>query len=861
MQRHQARVFIRANDNPDQAYNPRVPTWARLVVVVGAARVTVALAFYLSGLYNADIAAPIPTWAYAALMISFSAIGLFLVFGNQDDSRAGWLGGVLLLIAVPLSTRFLAQTPFTFADAMLRLEAAAFLPAFLWRFVSQFPSPLSRSVDRLARAMAGASALFAIAAFAINLSVVIWRVPATELGWRALLATGRVINDVSVYWPTLFLLSTTAAIALLVRMFSSTGSDRQRVRIFLSGLGLGVLPLFIEILIEAAWPAYRALVHSPAVEPWIAILLFGPLATVPVVTTYSVLYDRVVETRWILRAAIQHALAKYSIAIATAVPISALGLYFYQHRTEPLVELLSGPRQVLLLAAIAIGTASLRARRHLLAAIDRRFFREAYDAQLLLSALMQDDMVALPLGEIASRLRSEFERALHARADLFVVDDEGATLRDPTGQRQPLSRRSVLLSLAMADARPMDVQMGSTSVLSRLPEPDRSWIAAGGYQLVLVIRSRLGESIGLLALTGKRSELPFSDSDRRSIAAIAATLALAIENDRLRRVPDPITEMPARECTSCSRMHAADAPQCSCGGLLVEGHAPHLLRGVFRFEQRIGAGGMGVVYRATDINLGREVAIKTLPRVTPDHAAQLKREAQAMASVVHLNLAVIYGIESWRGTPFLVEEYLAGGMLSHHLRRGPLPVGEAIDLGIALSGVLGQLHASGIIHCDVKSSNIGFSSAGVVKLVDFGLAYLLRDSGAELAATITASGDEVPGELGIILTKRGLMGTPAYMSPEASVAATPSPGFDLWALSVVLFESITGQRPFVGANADEVFLKINHEIRPDALKLRPDCPVEVARFFDRSLALSLGARPQSANELHLQLLALRSSIA
>ena len=183
---------------------------------------------------------------------------------------------------------------------------------------------------------------------------------------------------------------------------------------------------------------------------------------------------------------------------------------------------------------------------------------------------------------------------------------------------------------------------------------------------------------------------------------------------------------------------------------------PHVLRGVFRFEKRIGAGGMGVVYRATDLNLKRDVAIKTLPRLTADHAVQLKREAQAMALLNHPNLAVIHGIESWRGTPFLVEEYLAGGTLADRLREGPMAVGEALEIGIGLAGVIGQLHASGIIHCDIKPSNIGFSQTGVMKLLDFGLAHLFREAG-QVLTTLSVRGDE-PGDSTSVVTRAGVIG-------------------------------------------------------------------------------------------------------
>jgi serine/threonine protein kinase len=313
------------------------------------------------------------------------------------------------------------------------------------------------------------------------------------------------------------------------------------------------------------------------------------------------------------------------------------------------------------------------------------------------------------------------------------------------------------------------------------------------------------------------------------------------------------------ECAACSRLHAPDAVRCVCGGTVAEGHAPHLLRGVFRFDRRIGAGSMGVVYHAVDLTLRREVAAKTLPRVTAEHVERLQREAQAMASIVHPNLAVIYGIETWRGIPFLIEEYLSGGTLADRLRAGPMSVDATLDMGMTLAEVLGQLHESGLVHCDIKPSNIGLSQSGVLKLLDFGLVHLLRESSDVVALTLGAS--DVRDTTSMIMTSRGLVGTPAYMSPEAINAESPAPAFDLWALAVVLYEALAGTRPFEGRDAHAVFASIVTGEFPDLRTLRGDCPYDVAQFFGRALAPDLASRPRDARALGAALSALRQSRA
>ncbi|HEU4892275.1 MAG TPA: serine/threonine-protein kinase [Vicinamibacterales bacterium] len=832
-----------------------MPIWARCVVTAAALRVACAIAFYLAGIYNVDVAAPLPVAAYAVLMITLSGLGLLLVVTNQRDVRAAWLGGVLLLLAVPLTSRFLSQTAFAIGTFLARVQAGAFLPAFLWRFASEFPSRLDGRLGRFARAAAAIAAWFGGVAFAVNLSIAIWPLDAPLFAWREWLATGKV--PASVYWPLLFLLSAGAALALLFRMVRTAGDDRLRVRIFVSGLVLGLMPLFVEITLEELWPAYEVFVHRPAVESWVAVMVFVPLALIPFVTAYSVLYDRIVDTRLVIRAAIQHALAKYTIAAATVLPFAALAAYLVAHRAEPIATLLSGPRPLVLAAAVTAGIASLRFRKRILHAIDRRFFREVYDASLLVTRLVVDGFIAGSGVELARRLRSEIDRTLHARADLFVLDDGGGLLEDPEGSRPPLEVRSVLLSLAAADAYPMDIGLRGDTPLTRLPESERRWIQAGEYELILATRSRQGELMGILALARKRSGLPFSEIDRRSLGALAAPLGLVLENDRLRRLPDSATA-PAAECPQCRQLHAPGESRCTCGGALEEAAVPHVLRGVYRFERRVGAGGMGIVYRATDLNLNRHVAIKTLPRVTPARAEELKREAQAMASQNHVNLATIYGIESWRGTPFLIEEFMPGGTLADRLHGGPLPVAEAVQLACELCDVLAQLHRAGIVHCDIKPSNVGFSQAGVAKLLDFGIAYLLRD--AAVAPTRTDHGEDAP-DFSMIVTHRGIVGTAAYMSPEAAMGSAPNPQFDLWSLAILLFEAVGGQRPFAGQTSSDVLRAVLDGPPPDLMAMRADCPPDLARFLASALAADPRQRPATAAVMKGQVLALRIPLA
>ena len=286
-------------------------------------------------------------------------------------------------------------------------------------------------------------------------------------------------------------------------------------------------------------------------------------------------------------------------------------------------------------------------------------------------------------------------------------------------------------------------------------------------------------------------------------------------------------------------MYASEAKHCLCGAPLHAAAVPHVLRGVFRFEQRIAHGSEGAVYRAVDLGLGRNVAIKALSRVTDDRMRAIVQEARAMARVAHPNLAMIHGVEAWRDTSFLVQEYLQQGTLAQRLSRARLTVEDALELGVTLADLLIHLHRAELMHCDIKPSNIGYTADGVLKLFDFGL--------ARGPVAIAPPLDGAPREV---------VGTPFYMSPEAIAGAPPSPAVDLWALGVVLYEAIAGRRPFDGATTPDVLAAIVGGRRPPPI---PGAMPALSTFFDGVFDRDPARRPSTAADVRDRLSQLRSS--
>jgi eukaryotic-like serine/threonine-protein kinase len=224
---------------------------------------------------------------------------------------------------------------------------------------------------------------------------------------------------------------------------------------------------------------------------------------------------------------------------------------------------------------------------------------------------------------------------------------------------------------------------------------------------------------------------------------------------------------------------------------------------------------MGVVYLAHDLQLDREVALKTLPRVTSDAARRLRGEARAMAAVRHPNVVQIHGLETWCGVPVLVLEHLTGGTLQARLGRR-MEVAAALELALALAGGLEAVHAAGLLHRDVKPSNVGFDAAGTPRLLDFGLSRIAADGEAPLFGG------------GVVGLSSRFAGTPLYMSPDVVAGAEPGPADDVWSLLVLLYECLAGSHPLRNVPREDLGRALEEPGFPHLRRLRPDVPVVLA---------------------------------
>ena len=275
----------------------------------------------------------------------------------------------------------------------------------------------------------------------------------------------------------------------------------------------------------------------------------------------------------------------------------------------------------------------------------------------------------------------------------------------------------------------------------------------------------------------------------------------------------------------------------------------------YRLTGALGEGGMGVVYRALDTKLDREVAIKVLPPAfaeDPERLARIEREAKVLAQLHHPNIASIFGLEDADGVPALVMELVEGPTLADRLATGPIALDDALAIARQIAEALEEAHEKGIVHRDLKPANIKVSVDGRVKVLDFGLAKALdttaSKSGGDAARsptlmnspTLTSAGTQ----LGVIL------GTAAYMSPEQAVGGTVDRRADIWSFGVVLWEMLSGRRLFEGETVSHVLAGVLKDT-PDLSALPPETPEPIVSLVRRCLRRKARERLQSIGDARL----------
>jgi serine/threonine-protein kinase len=616
-------------------------------------------------------------------------------------------------------------------------------------------------------------------------------------------------------------------------------NERRRIRLVILGLLLFLADLLAAFVFSLS-PKTSSL-SSFALSP----LVFG-LAQVPftICVAYAVLRQRLFQVSFIVRQSLQYAVARGALLIPIPILAGILIFDLVVHKDQPFGVLLSQHGWAYALMGV-VGIVAHKKKSQWMEVLDRRFYREHYNAQQLLRQTVDEIRASSNLAEVAPKAVARIEQALHPEFVAILMREATEPFYRSIASAPPdvyprgLSAESKLMSAFRLFAKPLQISLAESGWLKQqLPSEDTNFLREARIDLMVPIAIAPHGREALMILGLKKSEEPYSSEDQELLSGIGSALALLLER--------PFTSALGgfEECPRCGLCYESGMGRCASeSAQLTRMPFNRLLTSRYRLERRLGRGGMGTVYKATDTSLERGVAVKLIREdlvTSSDAAERFRREAKAAAAFAHPNLVTVhdFGVDSDTRV-FLVMELLEGVTLRQRFEQQKRFAPQQIlqVLGGVCAG-LEAAHENGLIHRDLKPENIFLVQSGageVTKILDFGLAKFLVSPGNPAAATV----ETVAGVL---------MGTPQYMSPDQLSGEAASAAWDIWALAVIAYEMLTGAHPFPATSVGQMHHSIISGRFTPLSTLLPDAPAEWQQFFELALSPKTSVRPQSAKE-------------
>jgi hypothetical protein len=811
----------------------RTPLDWGIPLMVGASLVCFAVAMLMGIMKPADRTVQFGCFTFLALAALLLMKSLIFVYPMLDGWGRLMFGLLALADPLPLGTGYFFAAQFPRRQAANRrwlIAAIAILAAVVFEWFVLLPIHVLGALGPRA-AIAWAEVLDPLLAMSVKIATGVW-------------GAERVVICAAIA-------------AVLIRNYHCLSQPdlRRRIRWVVVGILVGLAPMTVLYVCVVAFlltgHGVRTTDAGFVRAEYVSVAFLGVVAAITI--AYGVLRHRVLDIHLVIRTSIQHLLAKRVLQTAISLPLVLLAGRALLNPQMTVRGLLFGSYFYLVAAAAA--AAGLAFRHTLLTAVDRHFFREAYNQEQILRTLIEEIKDRDSISEISRLVSEKLDAALHpqrilvfyrreARGDFAL--EHSSTGLDP---QLRLGATCPILRLLEESARPLDFPPSGSQ---QAPPGENEYLEGLGVRLLTPITGAERRLVGVLMLGEKRSESPYTGTDRDLLQAVAGQIGVVCDNIALRESARREAQIKRnvlahldgaainllKECPRCGTCFDRVVERCpeDDSELSLTLPVDRTIDGVYRVERRIGTGAMGAVYRATDLRLGRTVAVKVMVgSLFGDRGAlkRFEREARAAARLSHPNIVAIhdFGAIGTSGA-YLVMEMIEGSTLRAELRaRTLLEPGVTASRFDQLMEGLSSAHANGVVHRDLKPENLIVArltgGAELLKILDFGLAKLLPEPGSDDSASLTLEG--------------AVVGTMGYMSPEQLLGEDVDHRTDTFAVGVLAIECLTGRRPFAGLSFQELL----HRTLAGHARIPGDDPgvTRLNAVLARCLARDRDARP------------------